>query len=313
MDVFKQDEFDQLREVQQEGMFSNAKAAASLVAKLANRLSKLDPKFAAQKKSGYEVATRDFINGLVDLESKVAKFHEAAGFGRWTEYQAEEAIRQLMDLERQITEASAEIETLASEVLKRKKSLEAEHKKRLEELKKELPETLAKQGKQVLTARQALIRYAKVAEKKRPGIKQMLGDPERSLNAPVQDRGGELFSQIEEKLGATIAAEVAVIYDTVMEELTVLTPTVRGLEYELKEKTASGTKQAGVMSLLVKFRDWLVRGWDKMQRLFGMGTRRIETATSNIEKALAEAEKGYDTLLKSASSKPAGHGYDLTA
>jgi hypothetical protein len=39
MDVFKQDEFDQLRQVQQDGMFSNSKAASALVAKMAKLLS----------------------------------------------------------------------------------------------------------------------------------------------------------------------------------------------------------------------------------------------------------------------------------
>lgn len=39
MDVFKQDEFNQLREVQQNGMFSNAKAASALVMKMAKLLS----------------------------------------------------------------------------------------------------------------------------------------------------------------------------------------------------------------------------------------------------------------------------------
>lgn len=39
MDMFKQDEFDQLREVQQEGMFSNVKAASQLVKKMAKLLA----------------------------------------------------------------------------------------------------------------------------------------------------------------------------------------------------------------------------------------------------------------------------------
>jgi hypothetical protein len=39
MDVFKQDEFDQLRQVQQDGMFSNAKAASLLVQKMAKILA----------------------------------------------------------------------------------------------------------------------------------------------------------------------------------------------------------------------------------------------------------------------------------
>lgn len=40
MDVFKQDEFDQLRQVQQDGMFSNAKSASLLVQKMAKLLAK---------------------------------------------------------------------------------------------------------------------------------------------------------------------------------------------------------------------------------------------------------------------------------
>jgi hypothetical protein len=40
MDMFKQDEFDQLRMVQQDGMFSNAKSASLLVQKMARLLEK---------------------------------------------------------------------------------------------------------------------------------------------------------------------------------------------------------------------------------------------------------------------------------
>lgn len=39
MDVFKQDEFDQLRQVQQDGMFSNAKAASLAMQKMAKLLA----------------------------------------------------------------------------------------------------------------------------------------------------------------------------------------------------------------------------------------------------------------------------------
>jgi len=39
MDAFKQDEFDQLRQVQQDGMFSNAKSASRLVQKMARLLA----------------------------------------------------------------------------------------------------------------------------------------------------------------------------------------------------------------------------------------------------------------------------------
>jgi len=39
MNMFKQDEFDQLRQVQQDGMFSNNKAASALIAKMAKLLA----------------------------------------------------------------------------------------------------------------------------------------------------------------------------------------------------------------------------------------------------------------------------------
>jgi hypothetical protein len=316
MDAFTQDENDQLRQVQQDGMFSNAKAASELIKKLQARLAATESDASAQKKSELNDELSRLAASFEDyaaLDAKVAKFREAASLGSWTDYQAEEHIRQLTDLERELADAEAEIEALAGEVLKRKKNLEAAHKKKIELLKKELPKTIAGQKKAVIACRQAIIKYAKVAEKKRPGVKQMLGDPNRDIGAPVSDRGGELLQRIEADLGDVIAAQVAEIYDTVMEEITVLRPTVRGLEYELKEKNASGEKtaseeeiqkQAGVMQLLMKFRDWLVRGYDKMKRVFGMGTRRIDTASKKIDAAIATAEKGWDMALKNASTDP---------
>lgn len=84
MDAFKQDEFDQLREVQQDGMFSNAKAAAELVKKLAARLEKLDPNFSAQKKSEVTASENDLaqtLDSLGNLQAKLASFYEAVGIG----------------------------------------------------------------------------------------------------------------------------------------------------------------------------------------------------------------------------------------
>jgi len=322
MDAFKQDEFDELRQVQQDGMFSNAKAAAALVKKMAAALAKAGhPQFSAQKKSDLNASSNELedlaasLERLGNLDEKIAKFHEAAGLGHWTDFQAEEHIRQLTELERQLADAEAEIEALAGEVLKRKKSLEADHKKRIEQLKKELPQTIAGQKKMVVQVRDAIIKYAKVAEKKRPGVKQMLGDPNRDIGSPVAERGGELLQRVEAELGDVIAQQVAEIYDTVMEEITVLTPTVRGLEYELKQKDASDPKtaseediqkEAGVMSLLVKFRDWLVRGLDKMKRLFGMGTKRISNAAKKIDDAINKADKGWDMAMKTGSEHEAG-------
>jgi RecA-family ATPase len=50
MDVFRQDEFDQLRQVQQDGMFSNAKAASAAMAKMAKLLSDAGIKVPVSRK-----------------------------------------------------------------------------------------------------------------------------------------------------------------------------------------------------------------------------------------------------------------------
>ena len=51
MDVFRQDEYDQLREVQQTGMFSNAKTAASAMKKMAELLAQNKVPLPVEKKA----------------------------------------------------------------------------------------------------------------------------------------------------------------------------------------------------------------------------------------------------------------------
>lgn len=52
MDAFKQDEFDQLREVQQNGMFSNAKSAAAALKKMSNLLARAGIPVPVMKSKG---------------------------------------------------------------------------------------------------------------------------------------------------------------------------------------------------------------------------------------------------------------------
>jgi hypothetical protein len=312
MDAFTQDENDQLRQVQQDGMFSNAKAASELIRKLQARLSASESGGSAQKKTELNDELARFAASLedfADLDARVAKFHEAVDYGGWTEGQMDEAARQFRDLADQAEETAAEIEAAVGAVLRTKeKSLEKDQKKILAEIKKHLPETLRGQGKVLIELRTHMIKYAKAAERKRPGVKQMMGDPNNDLGADISERGGELLQRYEEKLGKVIAAQAAAIYDTVMEELTVAKPVLRGLEIELKDKTASGPgdKEAGFMSMILKFRDWLSKKWGSVKRLFDMGDKRIATAAKLIKKQMDETDKAYDKALKSASDKSAG-------
>lgn len=304
MDAFTQDENDQLRQVQQDGMFSNAKAASELIRKLQARLAASESGESAQKKTELSDELARFAASLedfADLDAKVAKLHEAVDYGGWTEGQMDEAARQFRDLADQAEETAAEIEAAVGAVLRKKeKALEKEQKKLLAEIKKHLPETLRGQGKVLIELRNHMIRYAKAAERKRPGVKQMMGDPNNDLGADISERGGELLQRYEEKLGKVIAAQAAAIYDTVMEELTVAKPVLRGLEIELKDKTASD-KQAGFMAMILKFREWLSKKWSSVKRLFDMGDKRIDTAAKAIKKQMDETDKAYDKALRTAS------------
>ena len=309
MDSFTQDENDQLRMVQQDGMFSNAKAASELIRKLQARLAASQSGDSAQKKTELSDELARFaasLDNYSELDDKLAKFHEAAGIGKWNEMQAAKAVAQLEQSRKDLADVRAEIEALAGEVLlKKADTIEKDYAKRLKQFKEELPETAKGQGAIVLHMMDAVIKYTKVAEQKRPGAMQMIKELNADPDAAIKDRGGDLIGRIEERVGAIIAAQVAEVYDTVMEELTALRPVVRGLKLELKQKNASTSgidKEAGVMSLLVKFRDWVMSKSDKLKRLFGMGTKRIDNASKRIDKAIAEANKGWTQLEKRTAS-----------
>jgi len=73
MDVFVQDEFDQLREVQQTGMFSNAKVAARALSKLANLLSAKGVKLRVLPKQARKAEDEDEDEDEDDGEETASK------------------------------------------------------------------------------------------------------------------------------------------------------------------------------------------------------------------------------------------------
>jgi len=261
---------------------------------------------------------------LASLDASLAKLAKLAAVGTLTDTQAEAAVKKLVDLDAALTEVEAEIEALAGAALKRQKGIEAEHKKVLEALKGELPQTIAGQKATILKVRTAIIKYTKVPERKRPGFEQMRSTEVESLT----EKGGDLIGRIEAELGAEIAAKVATIADTVFEELTHLRPVIRGLKYEVENapKTAA-TKSAGVLDILVKFREWIAGHISKLMSLMGLGTRAIDSAADSLLKSLGEAEKAIGkTAAKHAEEveeveeveeapkqggKKAGFNYDL--
>ena len=264
---FTQEEFMALREKEQSGELA-ANAAAG----------KADPKLAS-------------------IEASIARLARFASVGTLTDTQAEAAVKKLVDLDAALTEVEAEIEALAGAALKRQKGLEAEHKKTLETLKEALPQTITGQKATILKVRTAIIKYTKSPERKRPGFEQM-----RSTDVDdIKEKGGDLLGRIEAELGAEIAAKVAIIADTVFEELTHLRPVIRGLKYEVENapKTAS-LKTAGVLDFIMKFRAWIADHIGKVMSLFKLGTSAIDSAANSLIKSLGAAEQA---LSKTAAKR----------
>lgn len=262
---FTQERFVALREKQQSGELA-ANAAAG----------KADPKLAS-------------------IEASIARLAKLAAVGTMTDTQAEAAVKKLLELENALTEVEAEIETLAGAALSRQKGLEAEHKKILEALKDNLPQTIVGQKAIILKVRSAIIKYTKAPERKRPGFEQMKSTETESL----KEKGGDLYGRIEAEISAEIAKQVAAIADAVFEELTHIKPVVRGLKYEVDNapKTASA-KSAGVLDVIIRFREWISGHINKLMSLFNLGTKAIDSAAKDLMKSLAAAEQ---TLGKTAA------------
>ena len=265
---FTQERFVALREKQQSGELA-ANAAAG----------KADPKLASS------------------LEASIAKLAKLAAVGTLTDTQAEAAVKKLLELENALTEVEAEVEKLAGAALAKQKGLEAEHKKVLAMLKDNLPQTIVGQKAQILKVRTAILKYTKTPERKRPGFEQMKSTDVENID----EKGGDLYGRIEREISKEIAEKVALIADTVWEELTHIKPVVRGLKYEVENapKTASA-RTAGVLDVILKFRAWIGDKIGQIMSLFKLGTGAIDSAADSLIKSLGDAEKA---LSKTASAK----------
>ena len=206
-------------------------------------------------------------------------------------------MKKLLELENALTEVETEIETLASAALAKQKGLEAEHKKVLTMLKDNLPQTIVGQKAVILKVRTAILKYTKSPERKRPGFEQMRSTDVES----IKEKGGDMFGRIEREISKEIADKVALIADTVWEELTHIQPVVRGLKYEVEHapKTASA-RSAGVLDIILKFRTYIGDKIGQMMSLFKLGTGAIDGAADSLIRSLGEAEKA---LSKTASAK----------
>lgn len=121
---------------------------------------------------------------------------------------------------------------------------------------KEAASKMAEKDKFIVEAQRAILQFTAYAQKKTPGIEQMIAKPD---NVEWGEKAGDLFGRIGAKLGEEIATAVADIYRQCEEDLTHVAGAVRGLK--IVQKTSSlpegVVKMAGIADVLVGVREWL--------------------------------------------------------
>lgn len=299
---FTQKEFQQLTD-EVEGSSSpkfvdNGKKLASAV----------DAVLAADNSLDLITAMETLNTELQEGEEKVAK-GKLPGF---SPMQLKQEIDRLSALRQEIVTHSAQFEA----VIKRLKDLEKEEKAGLANLKK-AAQQMREKGKYVFEAEQAMLEFTAYLQDKRPGIEQMIEDP-NDPKSKYGEKAGDMFGRIAAQLGQEVADQVQVIYAETKEDLTHTVMAVRGLK--IVEKTASmpagAAKTAGIADIAVGIKDWLAGGVDRAaQRIIGfvgdvgkwlkgfvLRTKMVRKSKDNLERALGNAEKKIDDLFQNPRS-----------
>ncbi len=214
-------------------------------------------------------------------------------------------VRKMDDLSAKIEELKAEIEDSTGDLLKHLKDAEKDYKKAVGEIKKSYKDNLTTQGEIVISRKTALVEAMasfKVTSQK------------RSLVAVQAD----LLEAVAAKYGANCAAFVDATGDALREEDKTLRVAFAGFKLEERASRVASMKNAGMVESLVRFREWLSKGWAKMVQI-------AKTATSVVQRngdALEKSHKEFMDSLKDVSegkmaanvSVPANDwGFNLTA
>lgn len=223
-------------------------------------------------------------------------------------------LRQHID---RIADVRQELDIMATEyeyVLKKMKDLEKEEKEGLKKLKK-AGEQLREKGRICVETEKALLNFTAYTQEKRPGIDQMLEHPEDSKWG---EKAGDLFGRIAKKLGGEIAEQVEQIYEQCKEDLT-HTANVAG-RLKIVAKTSSlppeVVKTAGLADTIVSIKEWLAGGTSSMIKKvigfvgdigrwvkgFVVRTKMVKKASTDLKKALTDAEGSVDKMLAGAES-----------
>lgn len=197
-------------------------------------------------------------------------------------------------------------------VLKELSGLEAEEKAGLDKLKDAAQQCKDKE-KFLVEAEKGLLEFTAFVQQKRPGVEQMLANPE---TVKPGMKAGDFFNRIGTKLGAEVQQAVETIYTQTEEDLTHIADCVRGLKVVVKTASVreSTLRKAGLSDVLIAVKDWLAGKADSMSarvlnfagdigrfvRGFVERTGLVKKATRDLQDAFDEAEKQLESMMQTA-------------
>jgi hypothetical protein len=206
-----------------------------------------------------------------------------------------------------IAEVSQQLKVMQHQweaVLKQMQGLEDEEKAGISKL-QDAARNMKEKGKFLVDAENALLEFTAFCQDKRPGIEQMLANPETVKSGL---KAGDFFNRVGTKLGKEVQDAIETIYRETAEDLTHTADMVRGLKIVAKTvavKTAT-LHTAGLADVLISMKDWLAgKNPDSLvAKLIGFAgdisrfvrgfverTGLVKQATRDLESVLADAMK----------------------
>ena len=215
--------------------------------------------------------------------------------------QLRQEIERLGTIQRDIKLATAQL----GQALKDLKGLEKDEKGGIAALKKSASE-MREKGKMIAEAETAMLQFTTYLTEKRPGIEQMIADPDSKFG----EKAGDFFGRVAAKLGKEVSDAVQVIYTETSEDLSHTTMAVRGIK--IVQKTAgidsAIVKKAGLSDMVIDVKEWLsgkanqfmgfagdIARWVKG---FTERTKIVKSHKDKMTKAINKAEAQMDKALK---------------
>jgi len=283
---------------------------------LASRLVQIAEGLVEPKKAS-EKSRQSMLRDVREAQSIVAKIKGVKVAGKsaprvtidkipgFSPQQLRTAIDKIVSVRQKLQQ----IQTQYQSVLSQLKNLEDDEKKGLGALKKAAAQ-MKQKNRFLVEAENGLLEFTAFLQEKRPGVEQMLADPDTSK---FGDKAGDFFGRVGAKLGKDVMSAVQEIYNETEEDLTHTADAIRGLKVVAKTasvKTAS-LKKAGLADMAVSVREWLAGRTDSLiQRIinftgdikrwvkgFVARTGIVKKETGRLLGALNDAKTSIDSAL----------------